>query len=193
MDCHVADAPRNDMSVILRTKSEGSQQCEMLKRVQHDDNDLLTYLPTNLLTNNTLSLALSLGEGSAKKQTSPARGERRKIAFTLAEVLITLGIIGIVAAMTIPTLVSNHKKQVLETRLKYSYSLLSQVVEQSKVDYGELSTWQYEDVDYFLNTYIVPKLKTLAKEDIDNGGYEERILKIKNKTFKRYNMDFSKI
>ena len=29
---------------------------------------------------------------------------RRKSAFTLAEVLITLGIIGVVAAMTLPTL-----------------------------------------------------------------------------------------
>lgn len=32
-------------------------------------------------------------------------------AFTLAEVLITLGIIGIVAAMTIPTLITNHQKR----------------------------------------------------------------------------------
>lgn len=30
--------------------------------------------------------------------------------FTLAEVLITLGIIGVVAAMTMPALISNHKK-----------------------------------------------------------------------------------
>lgn len=36
----------------------------------------------------------------------------RKIAFTLAEVLITLGIIGVVAALTIPTLMANHRKKV---------------------------------------------------------------------------------
>ena len=35
-----------------------------------------------------------------------------KNGFTLAEVLITLGIIGVVAAMTIPTLISNYKKQI---------------------------------------------------------------------------------
>ena len=34
-----------------------------------------------------------------------------KKAFTLAEVLITLGIIGIVAAMTIPVMISNSKKE----------------------------------------------------------------------------------
>ena len=36
----------------------------------------------------------------------------KKFAFTLAEVLITLGIIGIVAALTLPTLIhNNHKKK----------------------------------------------------------------------------------
>ena len=32
-------------------------------------------------------------------------------AFTLAEVLVTLGIIGVVSAMTIPTLMQNHQKK----------------------------------------------------------------------------------
>lgn len=35
----------------------------------------------------------------------------RKIAFTLAEVLVTLGIIGVVAAITMPTLIDNHQKK----------------------------------------------------------------------------------
>ncbi len=38
-------------------------------------------------------------------------------AFTLAEVLITLGIIGIVAAMTIPNIINGYNKKVVETRL----------------------------------------------------------------------------
>ena len=36
---------------------------------------------------------------------------KKILAFTLAEVLITLGIIGIVAAMTIPTLMSKYRKE----------------------------------------------------------------------------------
>ena len=36
---------------------------------------------------------------------------KKKTAFTLAEVLITLGIIGIVAAMTLPTLIASYNKQ----------------------------------------------------------------------------------
>ena len=40
-----------------------------------------------------------------------------KKAFTLAEVLITLGVIGVVAAMTIPALITAHNKHVIETKL----------------------------------------------------------------------------
>ena len=39
----------------------------------------------------------------------------RKAAFTMAEVLITLGIIGIVAAMTLPSLIGKYQKQVTKT------------------------------------------------------------------------------
>ena len=49
----------------------------------------------------------------------------RKAAFTLAEVLITLGIIGVVAAMTLPTLIQNYQKRVYVTQLKKSVSVLS--------------------------------------------------------------------
>ena len=52
-----------------------------------------------------------------------------KSAFTLAEVLITLGIIGIVAAMTLPALVNNAQNKQLETALKKAYSNLGQVIQ----------------------------------------------------------------
>ena len=45
-------------------------------------------------------------------------------AFTLAEVLITLGIIGVVAALTLPNLVANYKKQVLVTQLKAEVNII---------------------------------------------------------------------
>lgn len=47
---------------------------------------------------------------------------RTKRAFTLAEVLITLGIIGIVASLTIPTLIANYQKQAYAVGLKKAYS-----------------------------------------------------------------------
>ena len=48
-----------------------------------------------------------------------------KAAFTLAEVLITLGIIGIVAALTMPTLMANYRKKVYATQLKRVVNVLS--------------------------------------------------------------------
>lgn len=56
--------------------------------------------------------------------------------FTLAEVLITLGIIGIVAAMTIPTLIANTKSQQYRSRLKKTISTLSQAARMSQAQYG---------------------------------------------------------
>lgn len=54
--------------------------------------------------------------------------------FTLAEVLITLGIIGVVAAITIPTLISSYKKNVYITQLKKTYSQLTQALKQMAAD-----------------------------------------------------------
>ena len=60
----------------------------------------------------------------------------RTKAFTLAEILITLGIIGIVAAMTLPTVINNTKAKELETQLKASYSILQQALQRMQADTG---------------------------------------------------------
>ncbi len=59
---------------------------------------------------------------------------QKRQAFTLAEVLITLGIIGVVAALTIPTLVNNYRKKQFETGLKKEYSVLLQALDMYKQD-----------------------------------------------------------
>lgn len=53
---------------------------------------------------------------------------KRKSAFTLAEVLITLGIIGVVAAITIPVLMAKINEQVHKTQLKKTISTLNQAL-----------------------------------------------------------------
>lgn len=60
--------------------------------------------------------------------------------FTLSEVLITLGIIGVVAAMTIPTLMTkiNHIK--LKSQFKEGYAILSQAVKLANDDGWSLSS-----------------------------------------------------
>ena len=61
-------------------------------------------------------------------------GGGSRLAFTLAEVLITLGIIGVVAAMTLPTVTNKYRGHVLEQQFKKSYSNLSQVIIDMKKD-----------------------------------------------------------
>ena len=63
-------------------------------------------------------------------------GRGGKVAFTLAEVLITLGIIGVVAAMTLPSLIQNYQKKALATQTQKFYSMMSQAVKQYIADYG---------------------------------------------------------
>lgn len=60
--------------------------------------------------------------------------KRCKNAFTLAEVLITLGIIGVVAALTIPSLIQNTQKQEWVSGVTKFYSVISQAVLSWKAD-----------------------------------------------------------
>ena len=57
-----------------------------------------------------------------------------KQSFTLAEVLITLGIIGVVAAITMPTIIHNAQMKVHQNQFKKAYSLLSTAIEKAKYD-----------------------------------------------------------
>ena len=72
----------------------------------------------------------------------------RRAAFTLAEVLITLGIIGVVAVMTLPTLIQNYQKHITVNRLKVNYNILNNAVRRAEADFGEITTW-----DELLNSY----------------------------------------
>ena len=64
---------------------------------------------------------------------------REFTAFTLAEVLVTLGIIGVVAAMTMPTLVENHQRKVYVTQLQKVYTELSQAAKRAITDTNAVS------------------------------------------------------
>ncbi|MDR1327819.1 MAG: type II secretion system GspH family protein, partial [Heliobacteriaceae bacterium] len=60
-----------------------------------------------------------------------------KKAFTLAEVLITLGIIGVVAVLTLPSLIARYKEKVLLSQIKKSYSNLLNVVNLYRAETGD--------------------------------------------------------
>lgn len=62
----------------------------------------------------------------------------KKTAFTLAEVLITLSIIGVVAALTMPTLIHKHKAKVLRTYFLQANTILADVTSRAKLDDTDL-------------------------------------------------------
>lgn len=109
----------------------------------------------------------------------------RKAAFTLAEVLITLGIIGVVAALTMPSLISKYKTHEASTRLKKFYSMINQAILMSENDNGEITTWDKrpeifnddgtQDINAneaetyrFVSKYIAPYLK---HTELKKGSY----------------------
>lgn len=116
---------------------------------------------------------------------------RKYIGFTLAEVLITLGIIGIVASLTIPMLIQDYRNNVAETRLKKFYSTMNQAIALSINDNGDVETWDYfnyeihdkdentinrtYDNDKSFQKYLAPYLKIVDKKETTVDG-EKRIL-----------------
>lgn len=94
-----------------------------------------------------------------------------KKGFTLAEVLITLGIIGIVAAMTIPTLINNYQKEQTVVQYKKTFSEISQAMKMAEVDNGSMDTWDFSSAGadnavrtkLFADTYLFPYIKTIKQ------------------------------
>jgi len=91
-------------------------------------------------------------------------------AFSLAEVLVTLAVIGVIATLTIPTLLQNKQKQDTVARLQKAYTTLAQAIKKSELDNGPLETWDYNDPTYFMNTYIAPYLNVIKKCSINESG-----------------------
>ena len=95
-------------------------------------------------------------------------------AFTLAEILITLGIIGVVAAMTIPTLIKNYQKKQTVVQYKKTYSEIAQALKMAEVDNGSIETWDFttsstKTLD-FATQYLYPYLKIEQKCDFSEAG-----------------------
>ena len=77
-----------------------------------------------------------------------------KFAFTLAEVLITLGIIGVVAALTIPGLINNYKAARLKSQFLKSYSTIQQVFKRMQDDEISVDPSSYTDGGSFQDVFM---------------------------------------
>jgi prepilin-type N-terminal cleavage/methylation domain-containing protein len=67
--------------------------------------------------------------------------QNKNSGFTLAEVLITLAIVGVIAALTIPAVVKNYQKTQIISKLKKVYSAINQAYNMSQAENGMYQTW----------------------------------------------------
>lgn len=116
--------------------------------------------------------AFTLAEGATHVDIS---GNIHRVAFTLAEVLITLAIIGVVAALTIPTLVTNYQKKSYVTGLQKSYSQLLN---------GFKLMAASEGVEYLADTQFLKDLEML--EDGATMAHPASVLNSINKNLTKY-------
>lgn len=91
------------------------------------------------------------------------------LAFTLAEVLITLGIIGVVASLTMPSLIANTRKNTYSVRLKKFYSVMQQAILMYNAENGTMSgeweepTTTSESIENYWNIHFGPYFKNVLK------------------------------
>ena len=116
--------------------------------------------------------AFTLAEGATHVAN---RKNSRQAAFTLAEVLITLGIIGVVAAMTLPSLIANYKKQQYVNSLKVGYSILNN---------GFRTMMAEEGVDDIEDTELFAATKSVGA-DTDTVASEQAAAKVMEKYFQK--------
>ena len=113
IDSHVAHL--SDLSSLQGRELERGVNSNTSIGKKHQNNssetNLFTHLPIHLFTS-------------------------KKVAFTLAEVLITLGIIGVVAALTMPVLISNVQDRVKQKRVENIKQKLSKVTDKMAVQSG---------------------------------------------------------
>ncbi|MGN0031038.1 MAG: type II secretion system protein [Candidatus Gastranaerophilaceae bacterium] len=109
-----------------------------------------------------------------------------KAGFTLAEVLITLGVIGIVAVITLPNLMQKSQEKEIVARLQKDYSLLSQAFMQAQNEYGEFSSWNVIDDNQTSTrecfSYIEPFLKIAKKCDNKSGCWAKTTKSLSGQT-----------
>lgn len=108
-------------------------------------------------------------------------GGKCPASFTLAEVLIVLGILGLVADMTIPTLHQNIKQKIIITKLKNSYTLFQEAFKMAEVNNGTIETWGAGNLEVKVDlgdvSYDTPANTASSKILMDNFVKNMKVLK----------------
>ncbi|MBQ8460490.1 type II secretion system protein [bacterium] len=141
----------------LVSESISKKTLKHLTAAPTDTGSHKNFVILNLIQNLKIFGSLCKVQGDNVGSLAPCgRGFGRggkKVAFTLAEVLITLGVIGVVAAMTIPTLIANTNANKFRSQFKKTISTLSQAALMSKAQYG------FDFADTNVNFLTTPQTK----------------------------------
>ena len=91
----------------------------------------------------------------------------------MAEVLITLGIIGVVAALTLPAVIQNYRKSVIETSVKKFYTSINQAIIMSERGNGDKESWSRTawdaDASPFWDKYFDKYMITIKRTKTRDG------------------------
>jgi prepilin-type N-terminal cleavage/methylation domain-containing protein len=96
-------------------------------------------ISNQLKRNNNVYFRLSGGGKTALVKKSKAK---KIFGFTLSEVLIVLGVIGVITAMTIPTLMAKVNEAVTIRKVKKFHSMMNQGLRLTVEELGEIDTWE---------------------------------------------------
>ncbi|MCM1338431.1 MAG: type II secretion system GspH family protein [Muribaculaceae bacterium] len=173
----------NRVGVVTPTYNSQADLYELLRHTPQDD------------VKSTLSPCERVEFQLEQERKLEIRERVKKAAFTLAEVLITLGIIGIVAAITIPGLITQHKIKVIQTKALKIKSVFSQAFKMAIEENSELSSWGLKNHDKasieLVATKINPYLKLL--DDCGSGAcsdYTGKWKLVNNASATTWNSDF---
>ncbi len=108
----------------------------------------------------------------------------KRVAFTLAEILITLGIIGVVAAFTLPILIKNYQMKSFEVAFKKQYSVLNNAINYIQLN-NNLSEC-YITLDYLPNSNGKPVLQYVGRTPDCSELKKELISNLKLQEISKY-------
>ena len=80
---------------------------------------------------------------------------KKRVAYTLAETLVTLAILGVVAAITIPTVINKTIEKTTVVKVLKGYGLLANAYEIAIVENGPVLTWTSELMSERINRHRI--------------------------------------
>ena len=187
--CRIATRLSDSHNVQIAKLSERGrnprQQSSLLNNVENFDDKTVSSVSKKFeqVSNNATLKTVEKTAGLPRSQgyLLPRNDMGKRAAFTLAEVLITLGIIGVVAAMTLPALIQNYQKGVALTRFKKAYSVMAQALTRAQADYGDTNLWENLSIDEAANAnqaivkqnvekYILPYMTNVMNSGVTTLG-----------------------